>query len=227
MRRSVAVSWHAVSFVVAAGLYFLFVLPRWWELSGSHISHAQGTALRIVTGVVLALTALPVFFTLRHTRRPEFGTPQLALSLRIWSIVGHVLAGVLVVGTAISEIWLSLDKAGSWLFGIYGAAAAIAVLAAIAFYVAFAAERPPAPPKPLKAKKTKRVDPAEAVVTADDEADEEADEESGDATDEPEPDTDTGSEIETETDESEELELVEQAPRRGLRNKRPAKLPRD
>ena len=72
-----------------------------------------------------------------------------------------------------------------------------------------------APPKPLKAKKTKRVDPAEAVVTADDEADEEADEESGDATDEPEPDTDTGSEIETETDESEELELVEQA----LRNR--------
>ena len=90
MRRSVAVIWHAVSFVVAAGMYFLFVLPRWWELSGSHISHTQGTALRIVTGVLLALTALPMFYTLRYTRRPEFGTPQLALTLRSCAIGGTV-----------------------------------------------------------------------------------------------------------------------------------------
>ena len=34
MTRTVAVVWHA-SFSFAAGvLYFLFVLPRWWELSG-------------------------------------------------------------------------------------------------------------------------------------------------------------------------------------------------
>ena len=39
--------------------------------------------------------------------------------------MAHVLAGVLIIGTAISEIWLSLDAAGQWLFGIYGAAAAI------------------------------------------------------------------------------------------------------
>ena len=111
--------------------------------------------LRIVTGVLLGLAALPVVFTLLKTRKPEFGTPQLALSLRLWSIVAHVLAGVLIIGTAISEIWLSLDTAGQWLFAIYGAAAAIAVLGALAFYLAFAAELPPPPPKPLKPKKQK------------------------------------------------------------------------
>ena len=89
-------------------------------------------------------------FTLLHTRKPEFGTPQLALSLRLWSIVLHVLAGVLVVGAAIAEIWISLDRAGQWLFGIYGGAAAIAVLGALGFYLAYLAELPPPPPKPLK-----------------------------------------------------------------------------
>ena len=39
-----------------------------------------------------------IVFTLLRTRKPEFGTPQLALSLRFWSIVLHVLAGVLIVG---------------------------------------------------------------------------------------------------------------------------------
>ena len=155
MSRTVAVVWHA-SFSIAAGvLYFLFVLPRWWELAGD-TSHTLGTALRIVTGALIGLAALPVVFTLLRTRRPEFGTPQLALRLRTSSIVLHVLAGVLILGTAVSEIWLSLDKAGQWLFGIYGAAAAIALLAVFAFYLAFVAELPPPPPKPLKPKKVKR-----------------------------------------------------------------------
>jgi hypothetical protein len=61
-----------------------------------------------------------------------------------------VLAGVLILGTAISEIWLSLDSAGRWLFGSYGAAAAIALLGALTFHLAFTAELPPPPPKPLK-----------------------------------------------------------------------------
>ena len=112
--------------------------------------------LRIVTGAVIGLAALPVVFTLLRTRRPEFGTPQLALSLRTSSIVLHVLAGVLIVGTAISEIWLSLDSAGRWLFGIYGAAAAIALLGIFAFYLAYVAELPPPPPKPLKPKAEKK-----------------------------------------------------------------------
>lgn len=151
MGRTAAVIWHA-SFCVAAGvLYFFFVLPRTPELLGD-TSPTLGTALRIVTGALIGLAALPVVLTLLRTRPPEFGTPKLALNLRVVSISLHVLAGVLIVGTAISEIWLSLDDAGQWLFGIYGAAAAVAFLAALAFYLAFVAETTPPPPKPLKVK---------------------------------------------------------------------------
>ncbi|ORB30828.1 hypothetical protein [Mycolicibacterium parafortuitum] len=151
MGRTAAVIWHA-SFSVAAGvLYFFFVLPRTPELLGE-TPHGLGTALRIVTGALIGLAALPVVFTLLRTRKPEFGTPQMALNLRTTSIVLHVVAGVLIVATAISEIWLSLDSAGQWLFGIYGAAAAIALLGMFAFYLAFVAELPPPPPKPVKVK---------------------------------------------------------------------------
>jgi hypothetical protein len=155
MGRTVAVVWHA-SFSITAGVgYFFFVLPRWPELLGD-TSHTLGTVLRIVTGALIGLAALPVVFTLLRTRRPEFGTPALALRLRATSIVLHVLAGVLIIGTAISEIWLSIDSVGQWLFGIYGAAAAIALLGIFAFYLAFVAELPPPPPKPLKPKKAKQ-----------------------------------------------------------------------
>ena len=155
MGRKVAIPWHA-SFSIAAGvLYFFFVLPRWPELMGD-TTHSLGTTVRIVTGALFALAALPVVFTLLRTRKPELAAPQLALTIRVWSIVAHVLAGVLIIGTAISEIWLSLDAAGRWLFGIYGAAAAIAVLGFFAFYLSFIAELPPPPPKPIKAKKPKK-----------------------------------------------------------------------
>ncbi|HEY1842068.1 MAG TPA: hypothetical protein VGG53_17945 [Mycobacterium sp.] len=155
MGRRAATFWHATSSVAAGVLYFFFVLPRWPELMGD-TSHALGTAARIVAGVVIALAALPVVFTLLRSRKPEFGTPALALSLQTWSVVAHVLAGVLIVGTAISEIWLSLDNVGQWLFGVYGAAAAIAVLGIFAFYLSSVAELPPPPPKPLKPKKEKK-----------------------------------------------------------------------
>jgi hypothetical protein len=155
MGRTVAVVWHA-SFSIAAGvLYFFFVLPRWPELLGD-TSHTLGTVLRIVAGALVGLAALPVVFTLVRTRRPEFGTPQMALTLRTSSIALHVLAGALIIGAAISEIWLSLDSAGQWLFGIYGAAAAIALLGIFTFYLAFVAELAPPPPKPLKPKKPKQ-----------------------------------------------------------------------
>jgi len=155
MGRKLAVLWQA-SFSIGAGvLYFLFVLPRWPELMGD-TSHALGNALRIATGALIALAALPVVFTLLRTRKPELGTPQLALSIRMWSIVAHVLAGVLIIGTAISEYWLTLDAAGQYLFAIYGAAAAIGVLGSAAFYLSFVAELPPPPPKPIKAKKPKQ-----------------------------------------------------------------------
>jgi hypothetical protein len=155
MGRKAATLWHATFSIAAGVLYFFFVLPRWPELMGE-TSHTLGIALRIVTGVVIALAALPVVFTLLRTRQPEYGTPQLALTLRTWSTVAHVLAGALIAGTAISEIWLSLDAAGSWLFGIYGAAAAVAVLGIFGFYLSFIAELPPPPPKPLKPKKEKQ-----------------------------------------------------------------------
>jgi hypothetical protein len=155
MRRWVAVLWHTSFSCVAAALFFAFVLPRWWELTGT-TSHTLGTVMRIVTGVLIGLAALPVVFTLLRTRRPEFRTPLLALRLRTASIVLHVLAGVLILGAAISEIWLSLDDAGQWLFGIYGAAAAIALLGIFSFYLADVAELPPPPPKPLKPKTPKQ-----------------------------------------------------------------------
>jgi hypothetical protein len=192
MGRTVAVVWHA-SFSIAAGvLYFFFVLPRWPELLGD-TSHTLGTVLRIVTGALIGLAALPVVFTLLRTRRPEFGTPQLALTLRTSSIALHILAGALIIGAAISEIWFSVDSAGQWLFGIYGAAAAIALLGIFAFYLAFVAELPPPPPKPLKAKKAKKgrrgrrkaaedtgedVPEAEDAVTAEDETEEGSESES-------------------------------------------------
>jgi MFS family permease len=175
MSRTVAVVWHA-SFSIAAGvLYFFFVLPRWPELLGD-TSHTLGTVLRIVTGALIGLGALPVVFTLLRARRPEFGTPQLALTLRTSSITLHVLAAALIIGTAIAEIWISLDSAGPWLFGIYAAAAAIALLGIFAFYLAFVAELPPPPPKPLKPKKAKqgrrgrRKEAAEDEATTEDEA---------------------------------------------------------
>ena len=155
MSRTAAVIWHA-SFSIAAGvLYFFFVLPRWPELLGD-TPHTLGTVLRIVAGALIGLASLPVVFTLLRTRRPEFGTPKLALTLRTSSIALHVLAGALIIGTAITEIWLSLDDAGQWLFGIYGAAAAVALLGVFAFYLAFTAELPPPPPKPLKPKEPKQ-----------------------------------------------------------------------
>jgi hypothetical protein len=200
MSRTVAVVWHA-SFSIAAGvLYFFFVLPRWWELSGD-TSHTLGTAMRIVTGALIGLAALPVVFTLLRTRRPEFGTPQLALRLRTSSIVLQVLAGVLILGAAISEIWLSLDSVGQWLFGIYGAAAAIALLGIFAFYLAFVAELPPPPPKPLKPKKAKqgrRGRKAAEEDAAQDATDETSETEETEAADDT---TDEAPETETEDDE--------------------------
>ena len=180
MGRRAAKFWHATSSVVAGVLYFFFVLPRWPELMGD-TSHALGTVARIIAGVVIALAALPVVLTLVESRKPEFGTPALALTLRTWSVVAHVVAGVLIIGTAISEIWLNLDSVGQWLFGVYGAAAAIAVLGLFTFYLSFVAELPPPPPKPLKPKKEKKQrrgrktdDEAEDSADADDEDSDEA-----------------------------------------------------
>lgn len=155
MSRTVATVWHASLSTLAALLYFLFVLPRWWELTG-YSPHVLGTVLRVLLGLLVGAMALPVAAVFKEARKPEYGNPQLALSLRTGSIVAHLVAGVLIVGTAVSEIWLSLDSFGVWQFGIYGAAAAIALLGIGAFYLAFVAELPPPPPKPIKPKAEKQ-----------------------------------------------------------------------
>jgi len=236
MSRTVAVVWHAAFSIAAGVLYFFFVLPRWWELSGD-TSPTLGTALRIVTGALIGLAALPVVFTLLRTRRPEFGTPQMALQLRTSSIALHVLAGVLILGTAISEIWISLDKAGQWLFGIYGAAAAIALLGISAFYLAFVAELPPPPPKPLKPKKAKRG--RRGRKAAEDEATEDTAEDAAeDSAEEPEDDADAEpAEVTADTTEAAEPESAAEEPEStvqdepaaestngGLRNRRRRRL---
>jgi hypothetical protein len=238
------VLWHASFWIAAGALYFFFAIPRWYELMGK-IPHALGTAGRIGCGLLIGLAALPVVFTLLRTRKPEYGTPQLALSLRTWSIVLHVLAGVLIVGTAISEIWLSLDAAGQWLFAIYGAAAAIALLGIFSFYLSFVAELPPPPPKPLKPKEAKRrvrrrkrrkAEEAEAEASETEEAEptkaesaEEAEaetvrtEETVEATDSSAEQSDSTAE-ESAGDElpSAEDTVAAEAPRGGLRNRRPS-----
>lgn len=197
MGRTVAIVWHASFSVIAAVLYFLFVLPRWWELT-DETPHTLGTVLRIVAAAFIGLAALPVVFTWLRTRQPEFGTPQLALTLRIASIAGHALAGLLIAGTAISEIWLSLDDYGPWLFGIYGAAAAVALLGISAFYLSFVAELPPPPPAPLKPKKPKK--PKQSRRGRKDDADAEEAEGAEESDD---------TEAAEETDESEDTEAAE------------------
>ncbi|OBJ95162.1 hypothetical protein A5638_21740 [Mycolicibacterium fortuitum] len=227
MGRTAAVIWHASFSIVAAGLYFFFVLPRWPELMGQ-TSPTLGLVLRIVTGALIGLAALPVVFTLQRTKRPELSTPELALRLRTASIALHVLAGVLIIGTAVSEIWLSLDSFGPWLFGIYGAAAAIALLGIFGFYLAFVAELPPPPPKPVKTReKSERRGRKKADAEADaaDEAEAVEETESADAADEAD-ETSEESEAETEETDADETESspeqTEPAEGKTLRNRRPS-----
>lgn len=232
MSRTVAVIWHALFSIAAGVLYFLFVIPRWWELSGA-TSHTLGTVMRIVAGALIGLAALPVVFTWLRTRRPEYGTPQLALRLRLSSIVLHVLGGVLIIGTAISEIWLTLDDAGRWLFGIYGAAAAICLLGIFAFYLAFIGELPPPPPKPLKKKERTRrwrrrksdeeePEPEAPEAEAPEETPEQEADDAAEAEDAQEPQE--ASEADAATDETPAPEdtIAAEPARGGLRNQRPS-----
>lgn len=148
MTRWLTVAWQTLTLLAAGVLYFFFTLPRWPELDGD-VSPTAGTVLRIVTAVLLASAAAPVYLDLRRTRRPELGTPEMSLSLHAWSIAGALTSGALVLITALTEIWVDLDQAGAWLFAVYAAAAAVAVLGAVAFYLSFLAETPP-PLEPVK-----------------------------------------------------------------------------
>ena len=156
----------------------------------------------------------------------------LTMTLRTSSITLHVLAGVLIIGTAISEIWLSLDGAGQWLFGIYGAAAAIALLGILAFYLAFVAEQTPPPPKPLKPKKAKRGRRKADEEAADEtEASPEDASEAASETEAPSEDDGKPAEVTADTEEADEPESsVEDEPTtngstsNGLRNRRRRRL---
>ena len=235
MGRFTAMAVHLSVCLVGGVLYFLFVLPRWWELMGD-ISHTVGTVLRIVTGLVIALAAVPVLLTLIRTRRPELATPQLALRLRQWSMILHVTAGALIVATAVAEIWLSLDSAGPWLFGVYGAAAALAILGMVAFYLSFVAELPPKPAKPAKEKKPrgkrgKKTDAdeasAEETTEPEDVAEETADadettDEPAETAEEPKPEEKQPAEVSAETPAEAEAESEAESDAGALRNKRPS-----
>lgn len=140
--------------ILGAALYVLFVIPRWWVLTGDFPA-TLGTVGRIAAGVPIAAAAVPVMLYLQRSLTAVPKPPEAALRLRAWSAVLHVIAGILIVVTAVAEIWLSLEVAGPWLFAVYGAAGAIAVLAVLAFVLSFTAEKPPAPPKPAKVKKEK------------------------------------------------------------------------
>ena len=155
MQRRAATTLHLALSLVGAVLYLLFVLPRWWVLTGD-FPDTLATVGRIAAGVPIALAAVPVVLNLRQSITPKLNTPELALRLRAWSGVLHVVAGVLLILTAIAEIWTGMGAAGPWLFAVYGAAAAIAVLAVLAFYLSFIAEQPPRPPKPAKPVKVKK-----------------------------------------------------------------------
>ncbi len=244
MGRKAAIFWHAALSILAGVAYYVAVLPRRFELMGE-ISHGLGTAGRIGCGILVGLAALPVVFHLLQTRRPGFGAPALALNMRVGSIVAHLVAAVLIVGTAVAEIWLSLHAAGQWLFGVYGAAAAVGVLGIFAFELSFVAELPPKPPKPLKPKKDKRRGRGKTAEGTDTEADTQAEAEPGSddtaaaaeteaaevepigATDDAGDDAAGEKEPESGSPETDDLPTAEdtvavEAPRGGLRNRRPS-----
>lgn len=156
MSRRAARGLHLALILVGVLLYLVFVLPRWWVLTGD-IPTGVAIAGRLAAGIPIALAALPVFAILRDGLARTAKVPELALRLRAWSAVLHLIAGGLIVLAAIVEIWLRLSVGGPYLFAVYGAAASIAVLAVLALYLSFVAEKPPAEPKPPKPPKPKKV----------------------------------------------------------------------
>ena len=251
MPRRAATALHLALILLGAVLYIVFVLPRWWVLTGD-VPSTPAAIGRIAAGVPIALAAVPIMLNLRQALQPGLHTPELALRLRAWSAVLHVVAGVLIILTAIAEIWLGLGAAGPWLFAVYGAAAAIAILGVAAFFLSRVAEKPPAaakPPKPAKPAKEKKVkrrarkrgsaaedsgedqdpsEPDDPVEPEDTEVDDAIDAAATETSEEPMTEVvetpDAESEV-TETEVTETADVESAAPETvkpaGLRNKRP------
>ena len=225
MGRRPATALHLALSLIGAVLYFVFVIPRWWVLLGAFPT-TLATVGRIAAAVPIALAAIPVVLFLQQSLKPENKTPEIALRLRAWSGVLHVVAGVLIAVTAVVEIWLPLETAGPWLFAVYGAAGAIAVLAVLAFYLSFVAEKPAAakekrPAKPAKEKKPrgkrKRAEDTAEVDTA------EVDTAEVDTDETPETAADDVTEVEASDETADESAAPAEEPTAagGLLNKRP------
>jgi hypothetical protein len=231
MGRRGAKALHLALFLVGVVLYVVFVLPRWWVLTGD-IPTAVATAGRIAAGIPIALAAIPALSILKLALGRKARTPELALRLRAWSAVLHVVAGVLILVTAIVEIWLRLAVGGPYLFAVYGAAGAIAILAVLALYLSFVAEKPPAPPKPPKPPKPLK--PAKAPKAEKVKAPKEprgkkrdtaaAEETTESDEDEPTPTAESDEDTPADTADSTESDVDDESqPAAGsLRNKRPA-----
>ena len=146
---------------------------------------ASGSPFRRAQLAQLGVEFSAVSADIDETAWPQ-ESPQ-ALVTRLSRSKAEALAGAhpraLIIGAAISEIWLSLNAAGRWLFGIYGGAAALALLGVFAFYLAYIAELPPPPPKPVKVKQ--RTSRAEEPSDEDSEVPEESEESEETSTDEP------------------------------------------
>lgn len=155
MGRRAARATHLTLWIAGVLLYIVFVIPRWWVLTGDIPATAAAFG-RIVAGLPIAAAAIPVGVTLQRSLKQESRIPELALRLRAWSAVLHVIAGVLIIATAVAEVWLSSQAAAPWLFGVYGGAGSLATLAALAFILSFPAEMPPPPPKAAKVKPEKK-----------------------------------------------------------------------
>lgn len=158
MGRRAARALHLALSAVGAALYFLFVIPRWWVLTGD-IPASLATAGRIATGFPVVAAAIPAALILKDSRQSKEPIPELALRLRAWSAILHLVAGALIIVTAMAEVWLPRQSAGPWLFGVYGAAGSVATLAIAAFVLSFTAEKPPAPAKSPKPKSPKPKSP--------------------------------------------------------------------
>lgn len=230
MSRRNARALHGALVLLGLVLYIMFVLPRWWVLTGD-IPATLATAGRLAAGVPIAAAAVPVMLTLQRSLRAEPKPPELALRLRAWSAVLHVIGGILIILAAVAEIWLRLEVAGPWLFAVYGAAGAIAALAVLAFVLSFTAEQPPGPPKPAKEKKEKKEKPAkrwgrkptvetEAAETDDETSDDTVDDTSDDTVDETDEDADEPDTEQPEPEASGALLNKRPAGRRRLRLRR-------
>lgn len=211
MGRRPAIAVHLALSLIGAVLYIVFVIPRWWVLLGDFPT-TLSTAGRIAAGLPIGLAAIPVGLDLKRSLTAQPRKPEIALRLRAWSGVLHVVAGVLIVLTALAEIWLHLPSVGPWLFAVYGAAGAIAVLGVLAFHLSLIAEQPPKAPTAAKPAKEKKPRGKRKRVAAETSADQ------TEASEEPEASEDQAPAA---TAEESASPAEEPALTGGLRNKRP------